>query len=297
MSIYLKEGDTIALVAPAAKLPEGIVNRAVSLFQSWGLKVLTGKYVETDSVYFAATDEERAADIQYFINHSEVKAIICLRGGYGSIRTLEYLNFSGFITNPKLLVGFSDVTVFHALLNCHLGIESIHATMPVNFPDHGENQSTDSLKQALFGELKGYNITPHKLNIQGSATGKLIGGNLAVLQSIASTFCDINTENSILFIEDVGEYAYSVDRMLMNLAYSGKLSQLSGIIAGSFTQIKDEDKFGKTVYEIIHSHVHNLGIPIAFGMQAGHTEPNLALYLGRKVQLNVKNQSVELVFG
>ena len=292
---YLKQNDTIGLVAPASALPSGVLEKAVSLFQSWGLNVVKGSHIENNKGSYSASDKERARDVQQFVDNPNIKAIISLRGGYGSIRIVEYIDFIGMIKNPKWLVGFSDITVLHSILNSRMGLESLHATMPIDFIDT-ENESTLSLKEALFGQLTNYSIAPNHFNIEGKASGKLIGGNLSILQSIAGTFCDINPENNVLFIEDIGEPAYNIDRMMMNLVCSGKLSQISALIVGSFTNIKGEKEFGKTAYDIICEHVSKFNIPAIFGFPAGHSEINKAMYFGREIEIQVEKDKVTVSY-
>ena len=302
---YLKPGDTVALVAPAGKVVRETVADGLSVLQAWDLKVKTGKHVFDEYRCYAGTDADRASDLQAFVNDPEVKAIICLRGGYGCVRLLEHIDFAPMLRYPKWLVGFSDITVLHALLNCKLGVESLHATMPKEFhheriADRNEylrrKESTESLKEALFGRLTAHEFRVDALNVRGRASGRLLGGNLALLQSLAGTHCDIDCEGAILFVEDIGESSYRIDRMMMNLVHSGKLAQAAGLLVGDFADVNDENDYGKTAGEIVAEHADKLGIPAAYGFPAGHTNPNLALYLGRDITLDVKDESVRIVF-
>lgn len=296
---YLEEGDLVALVAPAGRLAPEVVERAVIELESWGVRVLVGQNALDTDFQFAGTDKARAADLQFCIDRTDVSAIICLRGGYGSIRTLAHLDCSPLLQHPKWLVGFSDITVFHALLNCHLGLESLHASMPINFSKEGEanEESTKSLRRALFGQLTEYRFSSHALNIQGRASGRLIGGNLSILQSIAATPVDIVPDGAILFLEDLNEYLYHIDRMMMNLVASGKLSRIAGLLVGGFTNCKDnEQTFGKDAYEIMMDYARPLGIPVAVDFPAGHQERNLAMYFGRTVTLSVATDEVAVYF-
>ncbi|MDR2563208.1 MAG: LD-carboxypeptidase [Prevotellaceae bacterium] len=301
----LRQGDLVALVAPAGKVAREMVDNGLSVLQSWGLKVKIGKHLFDEYRCYAGTDADRASDLQTFVNDPEVKAIICLRGGYGCVRLLEYIDFAPMLHNPKWLVGFSDITVLHVLLNCKLGIESLHATMPKEFHHEGiadrdeylrRKESTESLREALFGQLKAHEFRPDPLNIRGRASGRLLGGNLAILQSLAGTYCDVDCRGAILFIEDTGESSYRIDRMMMNLVHSGKLAQAAGLLVGDFAEVNDESDYGKTAREIVAEHADKFGIPAAYGFPAGHTNPNLALYLGRNITLEVKADGVRIEF-
>lgn len=291
---FLKQGDKLAIIAPAGRIDEYKVLFAKKILEEWGFEVEIGKHCFSDFHRYAATDEERADDLQYYINDTSVKAIFCARGGYGCIRTLQYIDFSSIQESPKWLVGYSDITVLHAYLNNILQIETIHGSMPVNF-SNAFPESLESLRKSLIGEVFEYNFSSHPLNILGMAEGELIGGNLATILSISASDYDIIPENKILFIEDVGEQYYAIDRMMMNLKISGKLSKLNGVIVGQFTNcFAGVPAYGRTIYEIIREHCPN--VPSAFGFDAGHSEPNMALYLGRAVQLEVKMEGCKLIF-
>lgn len=292
---FLKPGDCIGIIAPARKISAGELNPAINQLESWGFKVKLGKHVYSESNQFAGTDEERASDMQQMLDDSEVKAIIAARGGYGSVRIIDKLNFSRFDRSPKWIAGFSDITVFHSHIQTHLGIETLHCTMPFNFSKDAE--STELLKKALLGELNKYTIEAHPLNRKGKGAGILCGGNLSVLYSLAATFSDIDTEDKILFLEDVDEYLYHIDRMMMQLKRAGKLSHLSGLIVGGFSEVKDNAvPFGKTVEQIILDAVQEFDYPVCFGFPAGHGLKNFPLYLGRKVELIVDEKKVSLSF-
>ena len=295
---YLQKGDTIGIFAPAKQIDKEPIDCAVNLLKNWGLQVVLGKHVLDTDNQFAGKDKDRAADFKEFVNNPDIKAILCARGGYGTIRTFGYIDFAPLKKKPKWLIGFSDVTALHNLLNCHLGIETIHGTMPLNFPKNGEdNESTESLRKALFGDLKEYILPPNDMNIKGKAAGKLIGGNLSIIQSVAGTPADIVPDNAILFIEEVDEYLYHIDRMMMNLKYSGKLARLKAIIAGGMTDIKDGSiPFGKNVNELIRDYAAEVNIPALFNFSAGHQEPNIALYLGRNVVLDITDTETRLNF-
>jgi muramoyltetrapeptide carboxypeptidase len=286
---YLKPGDKVGFVAPARKCEPEELKKAVSIIEQWGLSVVFGKNLFCSQNQFAGTDEERAADFQQMLDDESVKAIICIRGGYGSVRTLQGLDFSKFIKNPKWIVGYSDVTVFHSYVNQNLGIETLHSAMPFNFQtDEYDKESVSLMKDFLFGNIHDYKFEGHELNKKGNATGTLIGGNLSVIYSLRGTPAEINTEGKILFIEDIGEYLYHIDRMMMNLKYGGKLNGLKGLIVGDMTEMTDNKvPFGKTPNEIIADVMCDINIPVCYGFKAGHGDKNLPLLLGREITLDV----------
>ena len=290
---YLRAGDTVAIVCPAKKLVTPM-DDAVQLLQSWGLTVLLGETVTASYNQFAGNDALRAADLQSFINDSNVKAIIAARGGYGTIRIIDLIDFTPLLKNPKWLVGFSDITLLHTHLFANCNLQTIHGQMPVNIPD-ATLPSLESLRKALFGGELIYNIPCNPLNRKGEATGILIGGNLSLLVAASGSVSDPDYTDKILFIEDVGEYFYAIDRMLYSLKRSGKLSKLSGLIVGGFTDIKDNDiPFGQTVEEIIMAVVSEYSYPVCFDFPAGHIKNNFSLVLGSKVNLNVTKTQVNV---
>lgn len=290
----LQKGDKVGIVAPARKIYMSEIEAAIKVFERWGLQVELGKNLFKQHRQFAGSDEERAEDLQYMMDNPEIKAIFCARGGYGSVKTLKLLDFSTFLKNPKWLVGYSDISALHAHLNQNLGVKSIHGTMPFNFPkDTSENEAVKTLKKALFGESNTYEISGHEFNRVGSEEGELIGGNLSVLYSIAGTKYDIDTDGKILVLEDLDEYLYHIDRMMMNMKYSGKLEKLKGLIVGGMTDMNDNlVPFGRTAYEIIRDAVEEYNYPVCFNFPVGHIENNFALILGNQVCLNVKENKV-----
>jgi len=293
---YLKKGDTIALVAPARKISVNETTDAVKIFNSWGLKVISGRNLYNVFNQFAGTDGERAADFQYMLDHPDIKAIVCARGGYGSVRIIDRLDFSKFVLNPKWIVGYSDITVFHSHIQSNLGIETMHAEMPVRFSyDNIDNQGIMSLKNTLFGYVQEYKLQGHILNSNGCARGVLTGGNLSMLYSLTGSVSDINTDGKILFIEDIDEYLYHIDRMMMNLKRSGKLENLAGLIVGGMTGMNDNAiPFGETAYDIISRIVINYNYPKIFGFPAGHIHTNMVLIMGREYEMEVTDISVKL---
>lgn len=294
----LKEGDRVGIVAPARKVSEREIEPAVKLLQSWGLVVEFGKHLFGDYNQFSGTDQERASDFQLMLDNPDIKAIFCARGGYGSIRLLNHINLRAVQLNPKWIVGYSDITVFHGVLNTWYFVESIHGTMPLNFPPDGtDNLSTTSLLRVLFGESPTYVAPAHPYNRFGKAEGLLTGGNLSILYSLSGTDGDIAPEGKILFIEDLDEYLYHVDRMMMNLKHSGKLSNIAGLVVGGMTEMRDNTiPFGKNACQIIREAVEEYDYPVCFGFPAGHQEPNLALIMGRKLFLNVDKKASSMSF-
>ncbi len=290
---YLKVGDTIAIVATARKISKEELAPAVSTFESWGLKVVFGKNLFGQDNQYSGTDAEREADLQCMLDDTNVKAIISARGGYGTVRIIDVLDFSNFVSNPKWIVGYSDITVLHSDINARFGIETIHATMPINFPKDGtSNSATETLRKALFGEPLSYSFETDKshgsLLRKGTAEGELVGGNLSLLYALSGSVSDIDTSGKILFIEDLDEYLYHIDRMMMQLDRAGKLKNLAGLIVGGMNDMKDNTvPFGKTVEEIIADAVKKYKYPVCFGFPAGHIPDNRALILGRKVNLSV----------
>ncbi len=288
---YLKKGDKVAITCPAKKLPNGI-DDAVRLLESWGLEVVLGETVYAAHHQFAGTDELRAHDLQQFLDNPEIKAVFAARGGYGTIRIIDQLDFSKLIKNPKWIIGFSDITVLHAHFQSQLNMCSIHGQMPITIPD-GSKPSLESLRKSLFGEEISFNYPTHSNGKPGSAEGILIGGNLSILLALSGSVSEPNYRDKILFLEDVGEYLYAVDRMLWTLKRSGKLAQLKGLIIGGFTELKDYDPpFGQSVPEIILNLVKEYNYPVCFNFPAGHISDNQALILGREVQLIVSNEQI-----
>ncbi|MFD2144540.1 S66 peptidase family protein [Mucilaginibacter antarcticus] len=262
---------------------------AVALLQSWGLEVVLGETVTASYHQFSGDDELRARDMQRFIDDDSIKAIFAARGGYGTVRMIDQVDFSRLATNPKWLIGFSDITLLHAHLFANYGLQSIHGQMPVNIPD-ASAASLKSLKKALFGEEVSYQFQSHSINKPGEATGIVIGGNLSLLISAIGSVSDPDYNSKILFIEDVGEYLYAVDRMMRTLKRAGKLKKLAGIIVGGFTDIKDNDiPFGQTVPEIILDIVKDYDYPVCFDFPAGHIPDNRAVIFGKTAVLAVAN--------
>lgn len=283
---YLQQGDKIAITCPAKSLP-GDISSAITLLESWGLEVILGETVYAKYHQFAGDDELRRRDFQTFLDDHEIKAIIAARGGYGTIRIIDHLDFSEFQRHPKWIVGFSDITVLHSHIHATMGIPTIHGQMPLNVPD-ATKPSLESLRKALFGEKINYSLPYNPRNITGEAEGTLIGGNLTLLMMMMGSVSEMDFQDKILFIEDVGEYYYAIDRMLRGLHRTGKLAQLKGLIVGGFSSMKDNDiPFGEHIEDIVLNVAGEYGYPICFDFPAGHIDNNYALVLGRKLKINL----------
>ena len=292
---YLQPGDTVAITCPAKKLPRNIED-AVKLLESWGLNVILGETVHASWNQFAGDDELHTTDFQRFLDDPSVKAIFAARGGYGTIRIIDRLDFSGFSNHPKWIIGFSDITVLHSHIQSLYKTESIHGQMPLTIRE-GSEISLETLRKALFNEDVNYAYTSKANNKSGEAEGILIGGNLSLLVMMAGSVSEQEFSDKILFLEDVGEYLYSIDRMMWNLKRAGKLNNLRGLIIGGFTELKDNDiPFGQTAEQIIMEHVKEFGFPVCFNFPAGHIPDNRALIFGRMSRLKVDGQQVELSY-
>ena len=291
----IQKGNTVGLLALACKVDFEILRPAIELMENvWGLKVILGKSLTSEYHQFAGDDTVRANDFQEMLNNPEIKAIFSARGGYGSSRLLDSIDFTAFQKQPKWVIGFSDITAVH----CHihtLNIESLHATMPKLFLQEGGEQSLESLRKILFGEAVNYKVQPQIMNRLGMANGQLIGGNLALLVHIIGSKSDINYDEKILFLEDVNEYLYNIDRMMIQLKRSGKLQNLAGLIVGSFSDCQDNDvPFGKTANEIIQEAVSSYDFPVCYDFPVGHEVDNWAMPCGREVSLLVEEYGVSL---
>jgi len=292
---YLKKGDTVLIITPAKSIDKAYIDKAISLFSNWGLKVEVGQHALGDHYYFSGTDEERAADLQWALNHQTAKAIICARGGYGTIRIVDLVDFIEFEKNPKWLVGFSDITILHNYLH-NLQIPSIHGTVPLQFDQLAPDSETlITLQKALFGESFEVVFESSSSNKTGEANAETVGGNLAILESLIGTDLDIVTDGKILFIEEISEYAYKLDRMLWALKKAGKLAHLSGMIVGGLTDIKEcNETFGCTPQELVSSFVEEFDFPVVFDFPAGHQLDNRAIVLGANYLLSVSSTKTKL---
>jgi muramoyltetrapeptide carboxypeptidase len=289
----LREGDTIVLIAPAGRITEEAVLPALPRLKEWGLNLVSGQYVFAESYQFAGTDEQRLSDLQRALDEPAIRCIICARGGYGTTRIVDRLEFTAFLQKPKWLVGYSDITTLHQKLH-GLGVESLHATMPLLF-GRDTAFSIQSLRNLLFGGEADYRELPHPFNRTGETTGVLIGGNLALLASNTGTASDVDTTGKLLFIEDISEYLYNIDRMMIQLKRAGKLAGLAGLIVGHFTESKDNEiPFGKDPYQIVAEAVQEYSYPVCFGFPVGHEPENWAMPCGRTARLQVRPDAVRL---
>ena len=287
---FLTPGDKIGIVAFAKKITIEEIQPAVKIFQNWGLDVVIGDTIGSELNQFSGDDEQRRADIQKMLDNQEIKAIISARGGYGCVRIIDEINFSSFLKSPKWLIGFSDITVFHSHINANFNIPTIHATMPVFFKKNTP-KSLSSLKKLLMKGTLNYQIQSKTKELckNGKARGQLIGGNLSILYSLCGSISSVKTDGKILFIEDLSEYMYHVDRMIYNLKRNGYFKNLSGLIIGSFTEMKDSNTpFGKNSEEIIFDLCKDLNIPIFSNFPAGHINDNRALIFGKTLEMQVE---------
>lgn len=288
----LQPGDTVAIVAPAKFIEESYINNAKALIESWGLTCWVGKNTLGKHRIFSGTDKERADDLQWALDHPEIKAIICARGGYGTIRIIDRLDFSAFVKNPKWIVGFSDITVLHNHLHTHFNIASLHATVPLNFPENREdNFSLNSLKSMLFGQFNAYTVPTEKQNRKGETTAPIVGGNLSIIHNLVGTNSDLNTAGKILLLEEVSEYAYHFDRMLWGLKKAHKFDRLAGLIVGGLTDIKQgPNPFGQEPESIIFDLVKEFDFPVCFGFPSGHQPENWCIPISMNAHLSVQDQ-------
>ena len=292
---YLQKGDTVAIVSTARKVSKKELIPALVILKNWKLNVVIGTSIEAEEHQFAGNDNLRASDFQEMLDNHKIKAIWCARGGYGSIRMIDLLDFSNFKNNPKWIIGYSDVTVLHSHLH-QLGFETLHAQMPVSIETKTE-ACIQSLKSSLFGKNTNITIPYEVSNVMGNAKGVLVGGNLSMLYSLCGSSSSISTKGKILFIEDLDEYLYHIDRMLQNLKRNGMLDQLEGLIIGGMTKMNDNDiPFGQSAEEIILSICDDYNYPIVFNFPAGHIKDNRALILGRKAELIISKTETILTF-
>lgn len=293
---YLKAGDTIGIVCPAGYMPAEKAATAIETLKEWGFRVVVGKTLGHQYNYFSGTDDERLDDLQQMMDDNSVNAILCARGGYGMGRIIDKISFKKFKINPKWIVGFSDITVLHSHMLTNHRIASLHAPMAAAFND-GENKNIfiQSLHDALLGRSATYSCQGNPFNQKGKTSGVLVGGNLSLLAHLIGTSSDIVTKDKILFIEDVGEYIYNVDRMLYQLKRCGRFDDLAGLIIGKFTDMKDTTiPFGQTTEEVIRDIVSEYDYPICFGFPVSHDKENYALKIGVKYELTVSATSVQL---
>jgi len=292
---YLKQGDTVAILCTARKFFIEDAQPAIDLLQSWGLQVKLGSTIGLDHFQLAGTDEERALDFNNQLADHNVKAIWVARGGYGTVRIIDHIDFSDFKKNPKWVIGFSDITTLHSHIH-NLGVATLHAIMPFTVPK-APQQVKETLNKALFGQKISYTISSHPNNRIGQVTGELVGGNLSILYSLLGSPSALKTKNKILFIEDLDEYLYHIDRMMQNLKRNGYFNQLKAIVVGGMTDMHDNQiPYGQNAYEIITTIAKEHNLPICFDFPAGHVTDNRTLILGKTVQLNITVNHVTLDF-
>jgi muramoyltetrapeptide carboxypeptidase len=290
----LKISDKIGIVSTARKITLEELKASFLILESWGLEIVLGQNLFKKNNQFSATIEQRTADLQSMIDNDAIKAIFCARGGYGTVQIIDNINFSSLKKNPKWIIGYSDVTVLHSHLN-NLGIASLHATMPINFKNNS-TKSLQSVKNLLLGKSNTIECKSHVFNCLGQVDAEIVGGNLSILYSLLGSNSDIDTEGKILFIEDLDEYLYHIDRMMMNLKRNGKLAKLKGLIVGGMNDMNDNEiPFGKSVEEIILEHTKKYDYPICFGFPAGHINDNRCIELGVKSVLKITENGVSLL--
>jgi muramoyltetrapeptide carboxypeptidase len=292
---YLKKGDIIGITCPAGFIKPEEIQSAVKKMEEWGFTVKVGDTVGKKDFTFGGKDDERLKDFQQMLDDNTVKAIMCARGGYGAVRIIDDIDFKKMTRRPKWIIGFSDVTVIHSHLNRNVRVASLHSKMCNSFPEDWSKaepvqvDSIESIRKCLMGERVNYLFTPNPANKTGLADGELVGGNLKTIESLAGSNSDIKTRDKILFVEDTGEYLYSIDRMFWNLKRTGKLSHLKGLIIGGFKPKKDDEgeEFGKTLEEIVIEKVSEYNYPVCFDFPVGHQKNNLALKCGVMHRLSI----------
>ena len=292
---FLQKGDIIGITCPAGYLEPAKAKQCIQTLQQWGFEVWVGNTLKGKSKnYFSATDEERTNELQAMLDAPEIKAILCGRGGYGISRIIDRLDFKQFKKHPKWLIGFSDITLLHCHIHQQCKITSIHAPMASAF-NEGKNKYLVSLHDSLIGKLHSYEIKKHRMNRVGKAEGLLVGGNLSLIVHTIGSPSELKTKNKILFIEDIGEHIYQIDRMMMQLKRSGLLKNLAGLVVGHFSDTKDTARpFGKTVCQLIAEHVSEYSFPVCFGFPVGHEKENLALKIGATYTLKVEKNKVKI---
>ncbi len=299
---YLQPGDTIGISSPAGYITAEEIAPAVLKLKDWGFNVAIGSTIGKRDFTFGGTDDERLADLQQMLDDSNIKAILCARGGYGAVRIVDGIDWNKFKKKPKWIIGFSDITVLHSHLHQHTNVASIHSKMCNSFPDDWnladpiQRETIESIRRCLVGEKMQYHAILNPKNKLGKASGRLVGGNLKTLESLAGSSSDLNCKNKILFVEDTGEYLYSIDRMFWNLKRSGKLCDLKALIVGGFKIKKEDagDEFGKTLEEIVLEKVKEYSYPVCFDFPLGHQRNNMAVKCGIKHELRVTAESTIL---
>lgn len=300
---FLKPGNTLAISSPAGYITVEELQPAIRQMESWGLNIRLGTTIGKRDGTFGGTDQERAGDLQQLIDDPDVDAIMCARGGYGMVRIIDQVDFSRFRRHPKWMIGFSDITVLHAHLNTVVRVPSIHSKMCNSFPEVWEDadalqqETILSIRDILFGKPMKFQLPHHVYNRTGKGVGELIGGNCKTIESIAGSRSDLFTDHKILFLEDTGEYLYSIDRMFWNLKRSGKLDSLAGLVIGGFKIKPSEDpeeEFNRDIYQIIMEKVGDCNYPVCFDFPVGHQKNNFALMCGSRVHLEISSEGAFL---
>lgn len=291
---YLAKGDKVGITAPARWVDPDAVNRFQSALEAEGWRMKTA-FTQNPKNQFAGSDRERLENLQNLLDDPGIKAIFCARGGYGSGRLLDSLDLNGFAAHPKWIAGFSDITALHSCILMKIGTAVLHSVMAYTVREEGKDEGLQSMIDILKGKLPEYEIPPDPLNREGRGQGILLGGNLSVIHSLTGTPYQVPTREAILFLEDVDEYLYHLDRMMLNLRMAGMLEHLNGLVIGSMTGMKDNEvPFGKNAYQIIREAAEPYNFPVCFGFPAGHLVPNLALVLGKEVSLEVGPEDCRL---
>ncbi|MET4081017.1 muramoyltetrapeptide carboxypeptidase [Pedobacter sp. UYP30] len=292
---YLKKGDKIAIVCPAKKLPAAI-HVAIAELESWGLEVVLGETIGASHHQFAGTDSLRASDLQRFLDASDIKAIMAARGGYGTLRIIDELNFDAFEKSPKWLIGFSDITVLLSHSIAKLNMKCLHAQMPYTF-EKATKGSLESIRQVLFGSKSSFEYKSTVKNRTGKTEGLLIGGNLSILCALQGSVSEMDFNGKILFLEDVGEHEYAIDRMMRMMDRAGKLKNLSALIFGAFNEIQPEKiPFGQSAEEVLWEVVKKYDYPVCFNFPTGHIDNNIAMVLGETVTLEIEPNIVKFKY-
>jgi muramoyltetrapeptide carboxypeptidase len=291
---YLKYGDAIGIVAPARKITPNELEFSIRWWEEKWFRIVLGKHLFATHHQYAGFDDERLDDLQNMLNDNNIKAIFCARGGYGTMRIIDQLDFLSFNLDPKWICGFSDITALHAHINKNCGVATLHSTMPVS-TNGNFLENFEKLYQTLTGEITNYEWNAHRINRTGECSGQLVGGNLSLLYALSGSVSDIDTAGKILFIEDIDEYLYHIDRMMLQLKRAGKLAHLAGLLVGDFTKMRDNEiAFGSDFEHIIREHCETYNFPIAFNFPAGHGVRNLPLKLGATHCLTVENEKTTL---
>jgi muramoyltetrapeptide carboxypeptidase len=295
---YLKKGDKVGIIAPSGKIEKHYISNAIDILNSWGLEVVIGQHVNKSFLYFAGKDHERAEDLQNMLDDQTIRAVFCARGGYGLVRIWNKIDLDGFKKHPKWIVGYSDITVLHNLIRIKTNTQTIHATMPINYPESNKamnNKNLVSLKKMLWGQKMQYNTIANQFNRYGYADGILTGGNLSVLYSLMGTPLEQEKENIVLFLEDTNEYLYHIDRMIMSFYHAGFFEKIKALIVGGMNNMKGKE-YGHNTYQIISAALHLYNYPVIFDFPAGHIDNNYAMRFGSKIQLQVSESGGNIVF-